>query len=179
MIFLARHGETQHNAQLRFQGQGDVPLNATGREQAHALAELVAERSPVALYASPILRARETAEIVAQRIGLAPRFDARFAEHDVGDWRGRLFADIQRDDPAGWAAWQAGGADWRFPGGESLGEQQERVLDGLAEVREAGELPAVVICHRGVMRSVLCHQRGEPLTRFHTIQVANGTLLAL
>lgn len=179
MIYLARHGETDYNAQRRFQGQGDVPLNARGLEQAHELARAAREVPFAALWASPIVRARQTAEIVAEAIGLPPRFDARFAEHAVGDWQDLLFDDVEREHPDLWAAWQAGGEDWRFPGGESLGEQQERVVDGLVAVTQSHELPALIVCHRGVIRSALCHASQEGLDAFHEIPVPNGALVSL
>ncbi|MGH7291614.1 MAG: histidine phosphatase family protein, partial [Myxococcota bacterium] len=76
-------------------------------------------------------------------------------------------------------AWQRAGEDWRFPGGESLEEQQERVIDGLVTVTQSLELPALVVCHRGVIRSVLCHTRNEGLDLFQTIPVPNGALVPL
>jgi broad specificity phosphatase PhoE len=179
MIFLARHGETDYNAARRFQGQGDVPLNARGLQQARELAQVAAQRDWAALWASPIRRARETAEIVAAAIGLEPRFDARFAEHDVGDWQDRLFDDVQREDPELWARWQKAGEQWRFPGGESLLELQERVVDGLVAVTQSHVLPALVVCHRGVIRSALCHTRNAGLDGFQTIPVPNGGLIPL
>ena len=178
MISLARHGETDYNAERRFQGQGDMPLNARGLEQARELAAVARQEPFVALYASPIVRARQTAEIVAEAIGLEPRFDARFAEHDVGDWQDRLFADVEAEEPAAWARWKAGGT-WAFPGGESLEQQQERVIAALVDVTQAGELPALVVCHRGVIRSALCHARNEGLDAYHEIAVPNGALVRL
>lgn len=179
MILVARHGETDYNAERRFQGQGDVPLNARGLEQARELARLARAEPLAALYASPVLRARQTAEIVAEAIGLEPRYDARFAEHDVGAWQDRLYDEIEAAEPELWARWQAGGADWRFPGGESLGEQQQRVVAGLVDVTQRGELPALVVCHRGVIRSALCHARNENLDAYHRIAVPNGALIRL
>ena len=179
MILLARHGETPYNAERRFQGQGDVPLNDRGIAQARELAQLAKAEPLAALYASPVRRARQTAEIVAEAVGLEPRFDPRFAEHDVGDWQDRLFDDVEAADPERWAQWQAAGAGWRFPGGESLGEQQERVVAGLVDVTQARDLPALVVCHRGVIRSALCHTRNENLDAFHEIPVPNGALIRL
>jgi broad specificity phosphatase PhoE len=179
VIFLARHGETDYNAQRRFQGQGDVPLNARGIEQARELAKLAAQREWAALWASPIVRARQTAEIVAEAIGLTPRYDMRFAEHDVGRWQDLLFDDVEREEPERWAAWQRAGEEWHFPEGESLEEQQERVIDGLVSVTQSHELPALIVCHRGVIRSALCHTRNEGLDAFQTIPVPNGALVPL
>ena len=99
MIHLARHGQTAYNAEGRFQGHLPVPLDDTGREQARALAEAVAQVEVRGFVCSPLARARETAEIVAQRIGMEPEEDARFCETDTGDWTDRSFADIKAEDP--------------------------------------------------------------------------------
>src|SRR6185503_13636112 len=101
MIHLARHGQTAYNAEGRFQGHLPVPLDETGREQAHALAEAAARVDLRSLWCSPLARARETADIVAVRIGLQPREDARFVETDTGDWTGRSFAEIRAENPDG------------------------------------------------------------------------------
>jgi probable phosphoglycerate mutase len=181
VILLARHGETTENRERRFQGQKDVPLNDHGREQARALAEQVAgEAKPVvALYTSPLARARETAEIVGERVGLEPRPDPRLKEVDVGEWQDRLKDDVERDDPDGWAAFERAGEDFRFPGGESFAEQQERVIAALVDITQRGELPALVICHRGVVRCALAHTHRRGLETYHEWRVPNAELVRL
>lgn len=179
MIYLARHGETTWNKERRFQGQLDVGLNERGREQARRLAELAAGHGFVALYASPLSRARETAEIVGERIGLEPRLDDRLKESDVGRWAGRSKDDIAREEPEAWAAFQAAGEDFRFPGGESLAEQQERVIAALVDITQRRELPALVVCHRGVIRCALAHTHSRGLDTYHEWTVPNGELVRL
>lgn len=153
-VALARHGQTAYNAAGRFQGHLPVPLDDTGRRQAHALAERAAQRQWAALWCSPLARARETADVVAARIGLTPREDERFAETHTGDWTDRMFADVMVEDPDGFLSFMAADLAFRFPGGESFAEQRERVVEGLDEVRR-GPLPALVVCHRGVIRLAL------------------------
>ncbi len=181
MILLARHGETAENRERRFQGQKDVPLNEHGREQARALAERAAaeERPIVALYTSPLVRARETAEIVGARIGLEPIPDDRLKEIDVGGWQDRLKDDVQRDDPDDWAAFLRAGDDFRFPGGESFAEQQERVIAALVDVTQRGALPALLVCHRGVVRCALAHTQQRGLETYHEWKVPNAELIRL
>ena len=181
MILLARHGETDDNvAPLRFQGQRDTPLNDTGRAQARELAERVAAGPAIAsLWCSDLSRARETAEIVGTRIGLAPRADARLREGARGVWEGRLFDDVAAAEPERYAAWRRGGAEFRFPGGESLLEQQQRVLAALAEIEASGELPALVVCHGGSIRVVLCRDDPRGLDAFHTFEVPNVAVVEL
>ena len=179
MILLARHGETEENRERRFQGQKDVPLNDRGREQARALAEQAAGEELVALYTSPLIRARETAEIVGGRVGLEPRPDERLKEVDVGDWQDRLKDDVKRDDPEGWAAFERAGDEFRFPGGESFAEQQERVIAALVEITQRRELPALVVCHRGVVRCALAHTHRRGLATYHEWRVPNAELIRL
>jgi broad specificity phosphatase PhoE len=153
-VYLARHGQTAYNAEPRFQGHLPVPLDEVGRRQAEELAETAAGYGFAALWCSPLERARETAEVVGRRIGLEPRPDARFAETDCGDWTGRLFAEVQAEDPAGFDAWTSGEAGFRFPGGEAFAEQAQRVQAAVSDVR-AGPLPALVVCHRHTIRFAL------------------------
>jgi len=207
MILLARHGETDDNVPpLRFQGQRDTPLNDAGRVQARELAERVAAGPPIrSLWSSDLVRARETAEIVGARIGLAPRLDARLREGFRGDWEGRLFDDVAAAEPERYAAWRRAGASFRFPGGESLAEQQARVLAALDDVEDelsatAGGSPsealfrasatasgspsrdarrALVICHGGAIRVVLCRDDPRGLDAFHAFEVPNVAIVPL
>jgi broad specificity phosphatase PhoE len=108
------------------------------------------------------VRARETADIVAERIGLAPQLDSRFAETDCGSWTDRWFADVQAEDPEGFARFAATEATFRFPGGESYAEQTVRVVAGLADLRtRPDQLPALVVCHKVSIRLALVALRGE------------------
>ncbi len=107
----------------------------------------------VALHASPLRRARETAEIVAERIGLAPVFDDRWMEADVGDWAGLLYEEVVAAHPGAFERWRAADPEFRFPGGESVAEQVARVAAAIADVRAAGAFPALVVCHGGTIRA--------------------------
>jgi broad specificity phosphatase PhoE len=179
VILLARHGETTENRERRFQGQKDVPLNDRGREQARELAAKVAAERVEIIYTSPLIRAKETAEIVAERVRREVREDDRLKEVDVGDWQDRLKADVERDDPDAWAAFRRAGDEFRFPGGESFAEQQERVVAALVDITQRGELPALVVCHRGVVRCALAHTHRRGLRTYHEWTVPNAELIRL
>ena len=159
MILLARHGQTDFNAPpVRIQGSLDPPLNETGLAQARELAELVAGEGIRALYASDMLRARMTAEIVGERIGVEPVIEPRVRECDWGSWEGRLVDDIAREEPGRWQAWLRAGEAFRFPDGESLPEHMARTTAALEDVR-TGELPALVVCHGGTDPRRACRSR--------------------
>jgi broad specificity phosphatase PhoE len=177
-IVLARHGETDDNREpVRVQGFTDTPLNDTGRGQAAELAERVADRGFRALWSSDLSRARETATIVGARIGLEPRLDPRLREANRGRWEGSLFIEIEREDPDGYAAWLRAGEGFRFPGGESLREQSDRVAAALDEIESTGELPALVVCHGGSIRVILCRRDPRGLDAFHDFEVPNVALV--
>ena len=173
-VFLARHGRTAYNESKHFQGHAPVPLDDVGRVQAGELAELAAQTQWAAFVCSPLERARETAAAVAARIGLEPVADARFAETDCGDWTHRSFAEVEAETPDAFAAFERGDADFGFPGGESYAEQLERVMDGLQDLR-SGPLPALVVCHRGVIRLALLGTTGDE--QWRAAEISNGALL--
>jgi broad specificity phosphatase PhoE len=175
-VFLARHGQTAYNLEGRFQGQQPVPLDDTGREQASELAERAAGYGFAALWCSPLLRARETAEIVAARIGLEPREDARLMETDAGDWTNRPFTDVQAEAPELFEQFFTGNPAFAFPGGESFAAQEVRVAAALREI-EAGALPTLVVCHGMVIRAALSARGGEWLPNGQ--RVLNGAIVPL
>lgn len=180
-LLLARHGQTDDNLEpLRAQGFRDTPLNSVGIEQAHVLAQRVSEEFEVgSLWCSDLSRAALTAQIVGERIGLQPQLDPRLREGNRGDWEGRRFVDIAREEPEAYAAWLRGGAGFRFPGGESLQEHSDRVWAALEQIRAEGPLPALVVCHRGSIRTVLCRADPRGLDAFHDYDVPNTGVVAL
>ncbi len=175
-VYLARHGQTGYNLEGRFQGQLPVPLDNTGRTQAAELADRAAEYGFKALWSSTLLRARETAEIVAARIGLQPTQDARLMETDAGDWTDRPFSDVQAEAPELFAKFIAGDPSFAFPGGESFAQQEVRVGAALEDV-EKGLLPVLVVCHGMVIRAALSARTGQWLPNGQ--RVANGALVPL
>lgn len=179
-ILLARHGETDDNRDpIRIQGFTDTPLNETGREQARELANRMEGEGIASLWSSHLSRARETAQIVGEHLGLEPLVDERLAEANRGQLEGRVWQDVEREDPELYAAWRAAGETFRFPGGESLLEQAQRVAAALAHVRDTAPLPALVVCHGGSIRVMLCELNGRGLDAFHDWQVPNTSVFRL
>jgi len=175
-IYLARHGQTAYNHEGRFQGQQQVPLDDTGRAQAAELAERAAGYGFRALWCSPLLRARETADIVAARIGLEPKDDERLMETDAGDWTNLSFSEVRVQAPERFDAFAAADPSFAFPGGESFAQQEVRVSAALADV-ERGVLPALVVCHGMVIRAALASRAGDDGASFE--RVPNAALVPL
>ncbi|MDQ3769924.1 MAG: histidine phosphatase family protein [Actinomycetota bacterium] len=173
MILLARHGETDDNRARRFQGRLNPPLNDAGRAQARELAAGLRDEGVVALYASPLLRAWETASIAGQVLGLEPLPDERLVEVDVGDWAGRLHDEVAATEPQAHQAWVDADEAFRFPGGESVGEQHERVAAAVSDIRAAVDGPALVVCHGGTIRAALLSVLGPDAL---ALRPANGSV---
>jgi probable phosphoglycerate mutase len=151
-ILLVRHGETDWNAERRWQGHADRPLNDVGRRQARALAARL-DDDVDAVYSSDLARARETAEILGERLGLPVRLDARLREVDVGEWSGLTTAEVEARFPGGLAQRRNGRTGWRE--GETYEAMGERVLEALHEiaaVHDDGRV--VVVTHGGPIRAV-------------------------
>ncbi len=138
-ILLARHGETDWNRDLRFQGHADEPLNDTGRAQAERLAASLRDERLAAVYTSDLRRATETAEIVASALGLTVTADPRLREIDVGSWQGRTRAEVN-------------GIRWD---GESYDDHRARAVAALFGIAAAHPSERVlVVSHGGTLRRV-------------------------
>jgi probable phosphoglycerate mutase len=153
-IVLVRHGETDWNRENRFQGHSDPPLNATGRAQAHQLAEEL-QAEPIAVgYTSPLRRAHETAEIVTRRLGIPVQTSASLMEVDVGSWSGLTHSEIKARFPDGYSRWLEYGHGW--DDGESYDELDARVVAGLLEIAtQHPEVLVLAVTHGGPIRSAL------------------------
>ena len=186
-IYLARHGESDWNAANRFQGHSDRPLTELGRKQAHALADLVADKRVEAIYSSPLMRALETARIVAARTGVEVTTRDDLREVDTGSWSGLSRAEVQKRFPDGFARWISGGAGWED--GESYDRMAERVLAALRAIAAAHPKGRVlIVSHGGPIRAIQAAANGmdiheyrrvrpvEPNARLSAVAVETGTI---
>lgn len=176
MIYLVRHGESEWNAARLTQGQTPHPgLTDLGRAQSEAAARaLLADAVTVPeVIASDLVRAVQTADIVAAALGAAVRVDPRLREQSLGTFEGLSYAD----------SFAAGSAlDWSDPdlrvgGGESLRDVQRRMLDVLAELAHGADV--VVVSHGDAIRIVLGHLAGHALGAAPWIEVGNGAVVAV
>ncbi len=174
-ILLARHGETLWNVEGRHQGQGfDIPLSEAGRAQAEALAGRFRCEPIARAVASPLLRARQTAEIALGARAAMLTFDPGFMEISHGEWEGRLASEIRQAYPELQQAWREKPHTVRLPGGETLQEVQDRAWAALLRACEGleGEDTLLVVSHDGVNRALLCRVLGLPLARVWSFRQA-------
>ena len=156
-LILARHGETAWNAEGRYQGQADVPLDEMGRRQAAALAQRLGGEELDAIYASDLQRAWKTAEIVAKPHHLAVYCEPRLREIHFGAWDGLTYGEIEQRYPQALSAWEADPLSAGPPGGENLRRVTARVqaaLDDIAGVHQ--DQTVLLIAHGGSLQVLLC-----------------------
>ena len=151
-LVLIRHGETDMNRELRFQGHVDVALNDIGHAQAMRLAARLAGEQADAVYASDLLRARQTAAPIAGELALQAVPDEGLREQSFGRVDGMRVADIQRDHPEAWAGWLRFEEDFAMPEGESTRSFHARVIAAVQRLVAAHpQQKVVIVTHGGVL----------------------------
>lgn len=154
-LILLRHGETDWNRELRFQGHVDVSLNAIGLEQARRLALRLAGETVHHVYASDLMRAQQTAEPVSRELGLHAVSDAALREQSFGQVDGMRVDDIKAQHPQAWEGWLRFEEDYGMPGGETTRQFHSRVMDAVARLVAAHRgRTLVVVTHGGVLDMV-------------------------
>jgi probable phosphoglycerate mutase len=176
-LCLIRHGETDWNADRRIQGHTDIPLNATGRAQALAMAYTAAHQRFAAIYSSDLARARETAEPLAQREGETVRTLPALRERHYGCFQGLTAAEAELRHPALYLRYLARDADCNFATGETLTGFAERVAGALAWLarHHPGQTVAAV-CHSGVLDVIYRRATGRPLSTPRDFEIPNCAL---
>jgi broad specificity phosphatase PhoE len=183
IVYLIRHGATQHNDANPplLQGRGiDLGLSETGRQQARKTAAFLSHYSLDAVYASPLKRAVETADFVARAHQLAVQIIPEFIEADVGAWEGRSWDEISKTEPDRHAQFLADPAMHGYRDGENLTQVLERTMPAFEHVigNNAGRRIAVV-GHNVVNRVILARLIGAPLPRYRNVNQDNGGINVL
>jgi len=177
---LIRHGQTAWNLEGRYQGQSDVPLNETGRAQAHTLARQLHDQSFAAIYSSDLERARETSEIIASALHLPVVLEPRLREIDQGEWEGQLVEVIKARYAELWQKRTVDPASVRPPGGETVGEVAGRVYAALDDImRLHPDASVLVISHGLALATVICKVRGIPVGQAYRVIPENAELVCL
>ncbi len=171
-LFLVRHGETEHNRRNLALGREDVPLNETGLRQAEALGRALSGERLTAVYASPLERARRTAEAIARPHELEVVTDDALIEMDVGEMDGLPFTDVREKFPGFIERWLGSeGTNERMPGGERLIDVRERASAALSAIIERHQGGRVcLVSHNFVILSLLTHLLGLELAGFRRLR---------
>jgi 2,3-bisphosphoglycerate-dependent phosphoglycerate mutase len=174
-LVLIRHGETDMNRELRFQGHVNVGLNAIGHEQARRLAARMAGEKADAVYVSDLLRARQTAAPIAGELALQPVPESGLREQHFGRVDGMRVDDIQRHHPEAWAGWLRFEEDFAMPEGESTRVFHARVMEAVQRVVASHpEQTVVVVTHGGVLDMIYRTARSLGLSGPRQSEIPNA-----
>jgi broad specificity phosphatase PhoE len=174
-LVLIRHGETDWNVEGRYQGQADPPLNARGLAQGEWLAEELEQARLEVLYTSPLLRARQTAEIICEHIGIPLQVEPRLMEIHQGDWQTRLRGEIEDLYPELFHRWET--EPWQItpPKGEHLSQVQQRVDVAVDEILARHPSQTVgIVAHRIPIALIKVRFQGMNRDIVRTLELPNG-----
>ncbi len=178
-LLLIRHGENDYLAKNKLPGRiPGIHLNGRGREQAAELARTLSRLPIKAIYSSPLERALETAQPLAQSLGLGIQIRPDLTDTDIGEWEGRSWKVLGRTKL--WKVIQETPSQFQFPGGETVVQAQERVaraLDAIASTH-ADEMVAVIF-HADPIKLVVAHYLGQPLDNFQRLTAHTGSVAVL
>jgi glucosyl-3-phosphoglycerate phosphatase len=160
---LWRHGQTEFNAQRRFQGQLDIPLNDLGRSQAARAARHLAALSPAAVYSSDLLRASQTADALARLAGLSVKLDPDLRERSGGEWEGQSDVELRAAYPD-YTTWTTAPAAWSPPGGENGIQVADRASAALLRIADTapGGSVTVAVAHGACLGMAMTRLLGIP-----------------
>jgi broad specificity phosphatase PhoE len=148
-IILIRHGETEWNIEGRYQGQADPPLNSQGVHQAEELVQELQNSGIKVLYTSPLLRTRQTADILANNLMVPVIDEPRLMEIHQGDWQTRLRSEIEQLYPELFSNWETNPWEVTPPGGEHLSEVQDRVYGAVDDILSSSSNDRIgLVTHR-------------------------------
>ena len=166
-VVLWRHGQTTFNAEARWQGQQDVPLDDVGVAQARAAAAALAEHKPARIVSSDLSRAADTAAALSEVTGVSVEHDLALREVYAGRWEGLVAPAIEERWPDEFAAWR-GGDDVAIGGGERRSEVGERATTAIERHAAACDDDAVLVVasHGMALRMAVLGLLGVPVTRW-------------
>lgn len=180
IVLLIRHGENEYVNTHRLAGRTPgVHLNDKGREQTEALVSYLRGQPIAAIYSSPLERCMETAQPLAEALGLAVTVDEAFLEVDYGEWQGADLRELGKAPE--WQQVQHYPSFFQFPNGETLRNVQFRAVSGCERLRAAHPYQVVaVFTHGDIIRTTLAHYLGVPMDLFQriAIQTASVSILA-
>ena len=175
-LWLVRHGQTDWNTEFRIQGSIDKPLNATGIEQAHALAQKLADTHFDAIYSSPARRAHQTASAIAQLLGLPIRTDDRLKEISLGLWEGLTWQQVQDRYPEMFAKRKSDPVHFAPEGAETYGDLARRMVQAANEIALSHPGKRVLVVSHGMsLATLLSKARGTNLADAYELVPQNAT----
>ena len=176
-IILVRHGQTKWNSEGRVQGRTDIPLNARGMAQAEAVGEWLSGRKIDAVYASPLMRAHDTAKAIADRQGVCVKLLGEMIEIDFGLWEGKTSRELSKEFPEFWVDWswhldEEKSAMMQAESAYMILERTKRAIDAVMD-ENAKDATAVIVSHTMPIKLLTADAMGIPLENMPHIKIDN------
>jgi len=168
-LILARHGETMWNVEKVFRGRADVGLDDVGIKQAELLGKYLSNWELEAIYASPIRRALETANIVARYQKVSVRIAEGLTDFDFGEWQSLSEQQVRRLYPDLFNEWHNNPDKVRMPGGESLEDVRRRAVEVVNDIVSRHQGNVLLVSHRVVIKVLICYLLGLDNSHFRNI----------
>jgi alpha-ribazole phosphatase/probable phosphoglycerate mutase len=178
-IYLVRHGQTDWNLEMRFQGKEKIPINETGKNQARLLSQRLSKEEFTAVYSSPLLRARETAEIIAGRHGLTPHLVVGIREICFGCWEGKTYSEMNEKEQNDVDRWLLDPENSSISGGETFKHFKERILQSYKELLSINGRNFVLVSHAGAIKVLVADILGLPFSRIASLKLSLCSLSVL
>ncbi len=178
LLYLIRHGATEANTRRPYVLQGcrsDLPLSDIGRRQAEAASRTLMDRKFARIFSSPLRRALQTAEILAQPHGLPVQIADGLIECDVGNWEGLTWEQVRQLDEPYFASFETDPGRVPYAGGESFQQVQDRTVPAVQQlIRENPDGDLVAVTHNFVARVYIAHLTGIPIAKARTLRQDNA-----
>jgi broad specificity phosphatase PhoE len=179
-LLMVRHGEIPSNVNKVYAGKSPEYLTARGVQQAIQVSEILRNQEIHALYSSPIQRALQTAQIIADATGIELRVDDSFRELEMGPWEGMSESNVARHYPDEWRIWNSRPAELRLPGRETLNELLDRALTGVRNLyRSVSGNNTVIVTHVAIIRVLLLWHANKSMNLYKTIHVPNAEIIQI
>ncbi len=179
-LLLVRHGQTSYNENQRWHDHSDIALTSLGVSQAHATAAALRNERPVAIYASPLRRSIQTADLLASAHDLKAIEKAGLSEIDAGELGGLTYEEITKKFPDFFRSWETDPVHTTPPAGETMASLQSRCWSAVNEIiKSHTDATVIVVSHSFSIASIICKAIKLPLSSFRSLRIDLGSISEL
>ncbi|NMB41541.1 MAG: histidine phosphatase family protein [Firmicutes bacterium] len=180
-VFLVRHGETNWNLQMRFQGKENIPLNETGKNQAQLVSQRLSSEKFSEVFSSPLLRTLETAKNIAFARDLKPQPVEGLSEIYFGNWEGKVYTEMNEKEQKHVDQWMINPENSVIPNGEQFEDFKDRVLKSYEELLAADERKEnfVIVTHAGAIKVLVAGILGMPFSKINRLRLSPASLTTI
>lgn len=178
-LYLVRHGHTKATELGLLYSDPKIEISEKGVSQAQAAAKYIATVKPEILLCGAAVRVAQSSQPVEKETGLKAQTVKGFEEWQVGDWEGRTYLDIKKNDPDQYHNWCVDPIRNAPPNGESIVQLSERIKESLIDLIANNEYEGktiAMVTHSGIIRSIIVHALDMPIRNFWRLSIPTGSI---